>query len=215
MLRLSERLEALLDREGEPAAITALRTYFAPLPQGRYSGAYFERLAGGGDRAETANEFTSDDIVAVSTLAVDIGGDAALELLVSRRSRLTALLQDIPTGVVLADLTADDIGDEWPVRAVYQELMSIPRIGETSATKLLARKRPHLVPILDSVVTAELGIVKGRYWQPLHAWLVADDRARHRQLERLRGEAGLGPEVSVLRVFDVLAWMVGKGYVAV
>lgn len=212
MLQLSERLADLLAPDGEGAAVEALRTYFTPLPEGRYSGAYFERLGGGGDRPEVANEFTADDVVAVSLLAVDIGGDAALDLLETRRSRLSGLLRAIPTDVELADLAAENLGDAWSVRAAYRELLSIKRIGETSATKLLARKRPHLVPILDSVVAAELSIAKGRYWRPLHAWLTADGRARHRQLEHLRAEAGLGPEVSVLRVFDVLTWMVGKGY---
>ncbi len=213
MLELSARLEHVLAPESEPTAVQALRDYFQLLPGGRYSGAYFERLAGGGDRPEVADKFTADDVVAVSLLAVDIGADAALQLLEARRSRLSALLRDIPTTVALADLQAGDVDESWPVRAAHRELLSIPGIGETSATKLLARKRPHLVPILDSVVTAELSIVKGRYWRPLHAWLTADNRARHHQLEHLREEAGLGSEISVLRVFDVLAWMTGKGHI--
>ncbi len=89
--------------------------------------------------------------------------------------------------------------------------MSRPGFSETAATKLIARKRPHLVPIPDSVVTQQLGIVKGRYWLPLHAWLTADDNANHRHVVELRDAAGLGPEISALRVFDVLAWLVGKG----
>ncbi len=141
-----------------------------------------------------------------------IGGDAALDLLVTRRDRLEALLREVPRDVALADLTADEVGDSWTVRPLYRELLSIRGLGETSVTKLLARKRPHLVPILDSVVAEELGVVKGRYWSPLHACLVADDRRMHRRLEALRETAGIGADISVLRVFDVLVWMVGKGY---
>ena len=211
-MRVSERVTDLLapDREGE--AVRLLQTYFAPRPQGRFSGAYFERLGGGGDRPEVAHTFTADDLVAVSLLAVDIGGDAALDLLVTRRDRLEALLREVPRDVALADLTEDEVGDSWTVRPLYRELLSIRGLGETSVTKLLARKRPHLVPILDSVVAEELGVVKGRYWSPLHAWLVADDRRMHRRLEVLRERAGIGEDISVLRVFDVLVWGAGKVY---
>jgi Family of unknown function (DUF6308) len=78
--------------------------------------------------------------------------------------------------------------------------------------KMLARKRPHLVPILDAIVTQELSIHHGLFWLPLHTWLTVDDRANHRHLESLRSRAGLGTDISVLRVFDVLTWMTGEGY---
>ena len=211
-MQISERLEALLAPGDEQVAVAALRRYFAPLPAGGFTGAYFERLGGGGDRPDVANTFTSDDIVAVSMLSVPVPAAAALQLLEARGPELSDLLAKIPTDVAFAELTADEVGDVWPVRDAYRELLAVPGIGETTATKLLARKRPHLVPILDAVVTAELSVVKGRYWVPLHAWLTADSRAQHRRLEELRLAAGLGPEVSVLRVFDVLAWMAGSGY---
>jgi len=133
---------------------------------------------------------------------------------VVRRSQLSELLRPIPAGVTLAELDAEDLGADWPVRTLYRELRKVPDVGETTATKLLARKRPHLVPILDSVVTTELGIVKGNFWLPLHAWLVADERANHHHLEDLRSLAGLGDDISALRVFDVLAWLTGKGATA-
>ncbi len=171
--------------------MAALRRYFAPLPAGGFTGAYFERLGGGGgDRPDVANTFTSDDIVAVSMLSVPVPAAAALQLLEARGPELSDLLAKIPTDVAFAELTADEVGDVWPVRDAYRELLAVPGIGETTATKLLARKRPHLVPILDAVVTAELSVVKGRYWVPLHAWLTADGRAQHRRLEELRLAAG-------------------------
>ncbi len=193
-------------------AVAALQRYFAPLPTGGFTGAYFERLGGGGDRADVADTFTAEDVVAVSMLSVTVPAPAALQLLEARGPELSDLLVKIPTDTALADLTADEVGDSWLVRDAYRALLAIPGIGETTATKLLARKRPHLVPILDGVVTDELSVVRGRYWAPLHAWLTANDRAQHRRLKELRLAAGLGPEVSVLRFFDVLAWMVGSGY---
>jgi hypothetical protein len=209
---LSPRLHTLLQPGSEDQAAEVLRCYFTPRPVGRFTGAHFERLGGGGDRPEIADEFTAEDLIAVSMLSVSVVGDAALEILTTRQRRLHELLRVIPTDVALADLPAADLGDAWPVRSIYRELLSILDIGETTACKLLARKRPHLVPILDSVVTKELSIVHGLFWLPLHDWLAAGDRANHLHLESLRSKAGLGPNISVLRVFDVLTWMTGKGY---
>jgi hypothetical protein len=37
-------------------------------------------------------------------------------------------------------------------------------------------------------------------------------RLQRRRLAAVRSLAGLGPDLSVPRVIDVLTWMVGKGY---
>ena len=209
---LSPRLLTLLEPAGADRAAALLRRYFTPRPVGTFTGAHFERLGGGGDRPQIADEFTAEDLIAVSMLSVTVVSEAALEILTTRQRRLRELLRAIPTDTVLADLPAADLGDTWPVRPLYRELLSIPDVGETTACKLIARKRPHLVPILDSVVTQELSIAHGQFWLPLHDWLAADGRANHLYLESLRSRAGLGPDISVLRVFDVLTWMTGKGY---
>jgi hypothetical protein len=203
LIVLSQRLATVLHPDQTETAVRALNAYFTPRPFGRYSGAHFERLGGGGDRPAVADQFIAEDLVAVATLAVNITGDAAIEILETRATQLRQLLQLIPTDRPLADMTTEEIGAAWPVRVLYRELVSINSIGETSATKLIARKRPHLVPIFDSVITDELRIVNGHYWAPMHAWLTANGRANHRRLETLRSSAGLWPELSALRVFDV------------
>ena len=43
-MQVSGRLEALLAPAGEHVAVAALQRYFAPLPTGGFTGAYFERL---------------------------------------------------------------------------------------------------------------------------------------------------------------------------
>ena len=209
---ISTRLEALLSPASADRAADSLRRYFTPHPDGRFTGAHFERLGAGGDRPEVADNFTAEDLVAVSMLSVTVVGTAALQILETRQRTLHEMLKAIPTDVALTDLDPADLGDSWPVRPLYRELLRIPQVGGTTTSKLIARKRPHLVPILDSVINRELSIVRGRFWLPLHDWLAADDRANHRHLESLRTKAGLGPDISVLRVFDVLAWMTGKGF---
>lgn len=208
-LRPREPLKGLLEPENEADAVALLTEYFDAPPRGKFSGSRFELLAGGGDRPEVADKFTADDLVAVSTLAVSVKGDAALALLEHRSEEFGALLAAIPVTDRLADLPADALGESWPVRALYRKLMGLPHVGVTTATKLMARKRPHLVPIMDTVVERELEIVKENYWRPLHAWLTADGKTNHRQLERLHDAAGLPANISTLRVFDVLVWRVG------
>lgn len=205
----SARLATLLDPTRLDAAADVVRRYFSTPATGGFTGAYFERFCGGGDRPEVAKAFTAEDVVAVSMLSVQVEGRPALDLLVHRADRLNALLSTIPTDTTLASLAAAELGASWTPRVLFEELLRIPGIGATTASKLLARKRPHLVPVYDTVVDSELSLVKGRLWRPLHAWLVADDHANERHLERVRERAGV-PDVSVLRVFDVLTWMTGR-----
>lgn len=210
MITPSARLAPYLEPQHTHDAAVVVRTYFTPRPTGRFTGAHFERFGGGGDQPAVADEFTAEDLVAVSMLSVQVVGRAALEVLLHRRNHLRELLRQVPTDLALADVDSERIVPEWPAWRVYTELRSIEDIGPTTASKLLARKRPHLVPVYDTVVAAELGLADGRLWRPLNEWLTADSRAHDAQLQRIRAAAGLGTDISLLRVLDVLAWMVGK-----
>ncbi|MGY0231977.1 DUF6308 family protein [Longispora urticae] len=95
----------------------------------------------------------------------------------------------------------------WRLRAA---LLDLDGVGVTTATKLMARKRPRLRPIWDPVVAAVTGTGR-RQWEPLRVALREDDRALHRRLLRLRSAAGLPLEVSPLRVLDVICWQTGRG----
>ena len=67
-----------------------------------------------------------------------------------------------------------------------------------TAGKLLARKRPHLIPVWDNVVRCALA-------RPASAWMWLDELLREQdgavlhQLEKLHQEAGLPADVSLLR----------------
>lgn len=209
---VSDRLTALLEPAGEGRAVDLLQRYFSTDGPTHFTGAYFDRFAGGGDRPEVADQFTSDDVVAVSMLSVDVGGEGAVQLLVTRRSEFNGLLAAISRNKHFADLTAEEVGSGWPVRAAERALRTIPGIGPTTASKLLARKRPHLVPIFDSVVDKELWLQNQQLWSPLHAWLTADGGVKHERLVELRARAALDLQISTLRVFDVLAWMIGRDH---
>jgi hypothetical protein len=109
----STRLAALLSTSQLDRAADVVRRYFAPREEGGFTGAYFERLGGGGDRPEVADVFTAEDLVAVSMLSVRVEGHAAIEILDRRSDRLSELLRAVPTGVSLGDLAADDLGESW------------------------------------------------------------------------------------------------------
>lgn len=99
--------------------------------------------------------------------------------------------------------------DEWAGWRLMRALRSLRGVGPTTASKLLARKRPRLRPIWDSVVTEVTDTVTEQ-WDPVRVALRQDDRALHRRLLRLQAAAGLPGDVSALRVLDVVAWMEGK-----
>lgn len=79
-------------------------------------------------------------------------------------------------------------------------------MGPTRVSKLLARKRPHLLPILDSRVREFYGDTS-EFWAPLAAAL--RDANRRTAIDALvpnREERGL----SLLRVLDIAIWMSGR-----
>jgi hypothetical protein len=81
------------------------------------------------------------------------------------------------------------------------------RIGPIRAGKLLARKRPHLIPVYDKRVREVLGRARpdGPWWHDLRCQLITDsDLVRLLQAVRARACAD---HMSLLRVFDVMYWM--------
>ncbi|SDH47498.1 hypothetical protein SAMN05216377_12326 [Pseudonocardia oroxyli] len=116
-----------------------------------YTGGQFERFAGG-DRPDVADTFTVDDLVAVSMLSVTVPGRAALNILGPDAGELAELLAAIPTDVDLVDAEPHMIDDGSAANHLWQALRSQAGIGPVVAGKLLARKRPRLVPVMDSVV---------------------------------------------------------------
>ncbi|MFE0962553.1 DUF6308 family protein [Streptomyces fungicidicus] len=203
-----ERLGAFI---ADPQAVVDLRRYFGiGLSPGAvaFTGSRFEHLAGGGDRAEVADRITAEDLIAVETLSVTIPVERKLDLLEGQLgAQLSDLLASIPTAVDLADAEAAVVADGSPADQAWNLLESQHGLGWVIAGKLLARKRPRLLPVYDKVVRCALGRPRPSFWLALHAALREDDAALHRQLLELRQAAGLPETVSALRVCDVAVWM--------
>ncbi|MGH3120070.1 MAG: DUF6308 family protein [Streptosporangiaceae bacterium] len=204
----------------EDFAIRLVRAYFADddaTGRARYSGAYFERLGGGGDRPETAYQFTAEDLLAVSMLSVRVDRYYALHVLDYKAREFSGLLAQIPLDVTLADPGAGDlIAEDGPAWALWQLIHDIkPRpkdnqLGLVAAGKLLARKRPHLIPVYDSRVKEVLGRpgTDRWWWRDLRCQLIKDQDLV-RELESVRARAGAG-HLSLLRTFDIMCWMFGE-----
>ncbi|MEU6578292.1 DUF6308 family protein [Streptomyces sp. NPDC046805] len=192
-------------------AVVDLRRYFGiDLPPGAvpFTGSRFEHLAGGGDRPEIADRITAEDLVAVQALSVTVPAPVALDLLEGRLgARLSGLLQAIPRDIDMVEAEVSDLAPGSPAARAWQLLEGQSDVGWVIAGKLLARKRPRLLPVYDKVVRCALGRPRPSFWLPLHDALRADDRALHRQLLALRQVAGLPETVSALRVCDVAVWM--------
>lgn len=195
----------------EMQAVQVLQAYFAPLSGTNrgFTGGQFDTFDPSGTRAASANVFTADDVVSVSLLSVDVYGRAAVELLDRQRARFSTLLADIGPDRDLVDVRSTD-PDHFPAAAAYRALRELPNVGPTTASKLLARKRPRLIPIIDSVIKQHLLRGSGVLWEPLRLALNDDDRWLHRHLLDLRSRAELGEHIPAIRILDVLAWMDGS-----
>jgi hypothetical protein len=144
-------------------------------------------------------EITSDDLLAVTLLDITWRPQVVRIVLGSQHRELSAMLRAIPS-----DLDLWDADDEVSKRidVLWDALIDIDGIGTASATKLLARKRPRLCPISDSVVIKAVA-VPHRTWDVLRCLL--QDPAARGQVEALRPAAA--EEASLLRILDVILWI--------
>lgn len=175
-----------------------------------FTGRWFHVLA---DK-DRPHEITAQDVVAVSTLSVTVPPRVAIWLLSDEgRAAVTQLLAAVPDDVDLwdgADLI-DEGGDLWRLwrlleRACWPNPIPGNGMGPTTISKLLAAKRPHLVPIFDSVVRSLFPPVQD-YWQAFYR-ATSDPQLR---LELSIASAPGAPEsAGLLRRLDALLWMIGQ-----
>lgn len=173
-----------------------------------WTGARFEALAGGGNRPETADRISADDLIAVALLSVNIPRDAVLPLLEGDLGdQIAERLAEVPPEAAITDRGgAAHLAPGRPLWQAWELLTAQRGIKWVTAGKLLARKRPALVPVYDKVVRCVFGA-------PPHPWAwLAGCFADHdvdlaRRLATVRARAGVAEDISVLRVLDVIVWM--------
>lgn len=186
-----------------------------------YTGAYFESI----DRdfwEDNPNRITGSDLYALTTLQISVPRDAGIGRLTNERQNIKKLLEKIPDNK-LQELSSADferyLGEDSPARKLWDLLCrnatGDPKwgIGPTTASKIMARKRPNLIPIQDSVVDDVIGRNKSDAWRLWWQSLtdrpaLAERAARIRQVVQESDQPY--PELSTLRTLDIVLWMFGK-----
>lgn len=173
--------------------------YFGGKAGDTFSGRWFEKLAEMGD----PNRFQSSDVLAVEALSVKVPPESAAKLLITDAGRFNSLLTQIPRGRNLweADRSAVEAGSA--AHKLHAMLDDLWKVGWVTAGKLMAAKRPHLIPILDEKVASVLKPPEKRFWVTLYDQL-ADESRR----QRIADVCDCAPDnVTLLRRIDVALWM--------
>src|SRR6204780_2759821 len=144
-------------------------------------------------------EIIADDLLAVALLDITWRPQAVRILLGSHHQELSQMLAALPQATDLWEASDDALRS---IDVLWDALTAIDGIGTASATKLLARKRPRLCPISDSIVIKAVD-VPGRTWDVLRCLL--QDPAARADVEALRPESAAA--ASVLRMLDVALWV--------
>jgi hypothetical protein len=192
-----------------------------------YSGAVFDTYPADPASGTTGppgapGEITDSDLVALSMLGIRVTGYEALIIMQDRRKGIEALLADIPADAHIeeeasAGLLARD-GPAWMLWELLREIKDRTkeaRFGAVAAGKLLARKRPNLIPIEDSRIAAVFNRRSPdrdeHWWDDVRSAALdprpaASGTTLWRYLARLRDQAGLD-HLPILRVLDIIGWM--------
>lgn len=216
-------LPRILTEGNEEEAARLLAAYYRRTADGRraYTGSYFNSWAGGGDSGENRDSITADDLVAVSFLAVDTPGEAAVGILDTHRVQISGLLAKIPADRDLAEIPSGEFADTFGPDSPATQLWHLLRgrdtgrwgVGETKTSKIMARKRPRLVPIYDSVVGPLMSLIGNSIgqWSTWHNAFIADPGLSPRMRE-IRDKSEIEEPISDLRVMDIVLWMYGKQF---
>lgn len=178
---------------------------------GEFTGGSFESYG-----TNYPSTITADDLVAVSMLSIEIrlnsrsGITPVHAIALERRAdEISELLSKVPHDIDLHTLDEDGYasildqgGPAWSLYDLLRDkdVISLPNVA---THKLLARKRPRLLPVFDSVIKRTLNPTGAwdTWWTALNTRpeLVA-------RLDEIRIEANAS-QLSLLRTADVAVWM--------
>lgn len=176
-----------------------LARYFAGHKGDQFTGRHFEHYAAMGH----PDRFVPSDLLAIETLSVSVPTEVAAQLLIENNRFFSELLADIPANIDIWDVPRSILDEESPASELYRRLRTLDDVAAVKAGKLLAAKRPRLIPIYDDFVSSELKPPPGRFWLSMHEQL--SDPAVRATIDTVCSSA---PEhVSFLRRIDVAIWM--------
>lgn len=206
--------------EGE-FAVASLREY-----KKNFTGHYFDKIAALSN-AEPF-QFTWSDVAAVNGLSVSVDASTAWNI-VDEQGKLTervnALLREIDPTLQLREASPRDLEPAYELWRLLQSQKGLKGDG-VILSKLLAAKRPHLLPIRDLYVSNALfcqtkldrhGAPKfdSKFddWEAWRQQLSDDADGAHLSLSAniASADAEYSPAISVLRIIDIVVWMRHKG----
>lgn len=186
-----DAVEVLLD---EPAARLLLEAYYDPA--GRFAASTFETL--GRNDPEVLGD---DDLLAITLLDVRVPPDTIRQILGADSASLSEGLRAIGSDTPLWKAT-----DRALVAAgtMWDSLRKMRGIDWVTAGKLLARKRPMMIPVVDKWTIRVLPAAKGEVWTTLR--LALDDKDLRKRIEKLRPRTA-SSATPTLRLLDALLWI--------
>lgn len=186
-----------------------------------FTGSRFETFGGGGDAVDP-HRITADDLIAVSMLSVHVPARAVLGITGRFADQITELLSRLPVDADLHQLNCAEftslLDDKhspghqlWDLLRQNSQKGNRWNVGPTTASKIMARKRPKLIPIYDSIIKQQVGSEHpGGYWKQWYEALHGSaNSALVERLVRIRAESGQS-HLSLLRVLDIILWQHGR-----
>ena len=179
-----------------------LGTYFTG-----FNGRHFERFSAMG--SADPNRFAATDVLAVEALSVTVPPNSAAKLIDTEAEEFSALLREIPTDKDLWEVETSDLDEHSDASKLYYRLKGLHGVGPVTASKLMASKRPRLMPVIDTLVSELLQPPGGRFWLPMRNQLADPERRK-----KIADVVSCAPDgVTMLRRIDVAVWMYVKGTV--
>lgn len=201
--RFKDLVSLIYEKEGKSAE-SSIDAYFF---KNAFTGSAFEKLIDN----KSPNYITSKDLIAVSMLGVNVPATAARWILVEGKQELSSLLSAIDPHLDISDSDCD-LSNGSPAWLLFSKLAERYGLGRTITSKILAAKRPGLIPIYDQHVAAYLGFSREDYWNPWREFMQSDEG--HKCANRVSDLAiNLGIHgISQLRLLDVVIWMKQHGH---
>jgi len=189
---LRQRIIELLNR---PQIAKLVHRYFNPEPNEPFAGNLFHSLG-----ENHSFRFSRDDLLSLNLLDEPV---TARQVEIVTSGKFDRFLHQLDPACDITMLEGDLYASAI---ALWDALDKVPQFGPTRVSKLLARKRPNLLPIRDSVVNRVLGIEGYSWWRPLVQ--VMRDGSTSDTLTAMTPDSPHG-RPSSLRVLDVAIWMHG------
>ncbi|MGN7212443.1 DUF6308 family protein [Brachybacterium paraconglomeratum] len=217
----------ILRGEREYEAADRINYYFTELTKKHrplFSGSAYDGFA---PDENPEDAFTAADFLSTGLLGVHVPGKAIVKFLTDERfmKELEGLLRLLPANVDLGDLDKEHFDQLMGKKGSHGYILwdvirgnSIPGrggkdyvgMGETLTSKLLARKRPRLIPIWDSRIERQLNLSGSKdHWNWMWEAVTDDGGELNDRLRRIREKSGQ-KEISLLRTFDVAVWHFDK-----